>query len=751
MGYHYINSILRNTTFYDNMDGIVIIAQHTRTRVQNCVFRSNGNIAISFDDEDDFEMENSHIENHVIGISGTLGKAVLHNNTFLANKLAFDASGESLEISGNIFKSNDKAVRLGGENVVIINNKFQLNEVALSLSGTNVEISGNEFQYNDKAVSLAIENLLFDRNILHHNGQAIDFSGIYSIYGNFTNNLIYENASATLPVISLGNSHVNLTNNTLVENSGGDGTLIEIKNSDLAMTNCILWNENDGESDLFISVQSQDNDQKVLIVNSLISNPDLLENLDYYSDIIDADPAFVDPGNYDFHLSNSSPCINAGLTDTLAVFYPETDLEGNPRISDLFADIGAYEFTSGDILILEQPVSKITCTDIPAYLSTNAAGGVTAYQWQHNGLTIPQVTDRFLSVTHINAETAGTYNCLIAFGDSIVSTDTARLVKLLAPRIMIEEAAFDKCGLSDTMLTTSVIPEEFLEYQWYLNNLPIAGAQGNTLDLSFSQEGFKGMYQVKAENMCGIDSSEKIFIRIFPKPIVELNGPYYICDGDFQFLSPGNNFEYYRWSDGSDEWVLLATETGTYSVTVSNENGCLGQDSATVNVLSPPHVSLGGDTSIYINDMLMLDAGSGFDSYDWNTGFNGQVIEVEHSEPGTYTYWVSVEDENSCIGVDSISVTVDRNTLIPYSPFGTLLRIYPNPSQGILYLVPSEMFTGDIYLEIRKLNGELVYQEELSGLNPESSVELSLLHLLPGPYLLLLNKLPYGKLILLPD
>ena len=50
---------------------------------------------------------------------------------------------------------------------------------------------------------------------------------------------------------------------------------------------------------------------------------------------------FVDYVNNDFHLSATSPAIDAGVNTDLAV----TDLEGNPRSMGTSADAGAYEFT----------------------------------------------------------------------------------------------------------------------------------------------------------------------------------------------------------------------------------------------------------------------------------------------------------------------------------------------------------------------------------------------------------------------
>ncbi|HRY31560.1 MAG TPA: M6 family metalloprotease domain-containing protein [Bacteroidales bacterium] len=91
----------------------------------------------------------------------------------------------------------------------------------------------------------------------------------------------------------------------------------------------------------------------------------------------------------------------------------------------------------------------------------------------------------------------------------------------------------------------------------------------------------------------------------------------------------------------------------------SSLEGCLSgnpalSDTLTMTVYPLPQPELGNDTTIPFAGSIMLDAGQGYITYDWNTGQNTQTILVDT----TGLYAVTVTDANGCSNTDSRMVTV---------------------------------------------------------------------------------------------
>lgn len=92
--------------------------------------------------------------------------------------------------------------------------------------------------------------------------------------------------------------------------------------------------------------------------------------------------------------------------------------------------------------------------------------------------------------------------------------------------------------------------------------------------------------------------------------------------------------------------------TTTYFVEVT-DGSIVMEDQITITVLPLPDPDLGDDLAVCAGSTATLDAGSGFESYNWSTGETSQTIEVNQEG----IYWVDVTNESGCADRDSIAVT----------------------------------------------------------------------------------------------
>ncbi|MDI6735353.1 MAG: choice-of-anchor Q domain-containing protein [bacterium] len=194
------------------------------------------------------------------------------------------------------------------------------------------------------------------------------------------------------------NSSPQITNCTISGNSAGyHGGGIYYSSSSLTITNCTIsgnWAGYHGGGIYYSDLPSLPS-----VINSILWGDSPQEIYLYYSGSsinitysniqggwagegnINANPLFV--GGNDYHLTEVSPCINAGSNTAPGI--PSTDKDGNSRIVNGTVDMGAYEFQG-------TPTITIITASLPSgtvntyYQSTlTATGGTPPYTWSYSG------------------------------------------------------------------------------------------------------------------------------------------------------------------------------------------------------------------------------------------------------------------------------------------------------------------------------------------------------------------------------
>jgi len=127
----------------------------------------------------------------------------------------------------------------------------------------------------------------------------------------------------------------------------------------------------------------------------------------------------------------------------------------------------------------------------------------------------------------------------------------------------------------------------------------------------------------------------------------QIQGDRSYCAGSSTTLDPGV-FAQYEWSTGSMSRLLQVTSPGTYTVQVSDADGCTGSASVDITENPLPTFSILGPASFCEGQTSTLEVSpGGFSGYLWSTGQSTRQISI--SEPGTYA--VTVTDSNGCSSV----------------------------------------------------------------------------------------------------
>lgn len=134
--------------------------------------------------------------------------------------------------------------------------------------------------------------------------------------------------------------------------------------------------------------------------------------------------------------------------------------------------------------------------------------------------------------------------------------------------------------------------------------------------------------------------------------MIELGDPVEEC---FSYeIDPDHDGPFFIWSDGSTSPTLVVTESGVYTLTVTD--GCnQGVDSVEVTILgTAPPVEIGpADVIICAGEEYSISLDPDLETYTWNDGSN----DPEYSITTTGTYSVTLDD-GCAASTDEINVVV---------------------------------------------------------------------------------------------
>lgn len=258
----------------------------------------------------------------------------------------------------------------------------------------------------------------------------------------------------------------------------------------------------------------------------------------------------------------------------------------------------------------------------------DAGASWTSYLWSTSATT-----------QSITVSSSGTYICTVTDANGCTDTDTINVTIFTPPTVTL--------GPNQTQCGGSVMLDAGNPGASYLWN-----TSATTQQITVTST---GVYSVTVTDLNGCTASASVTVTINALPAVALGPDITQCGGSVN-LNAGNPGSGYLWSTAATTQQIMVNTSGSYSVVVTDVNGCSNADTINVTINALPIVNLGNDTTL-CGDSLILDAGNPGSNYAWNTSATTQQISVTVS--GVYS--VTVTDINGCSATDLINVNISQN------------------------------------------------------------------------------------------
>jgi hypothetical protein len=324
--------------------------------------------------------------------------------------------------------------------------------------------------------------------------------------------------------------------------------------------------------------------------------------------------------------------------------------------------------------------------------------------------------------------TANSYNWTLPSGWTGTSSNYSIATTAGASGVLSVSATYT-CGTSaPTTLSVNVVPAPFVGITSLQPNVICSGSSVNInvtggVNYTLDPGGISGtsplvdfpmvttVYTLTGENSAGCLSFNTATATIIVKttPTVTVNSGT-ICAGEtFSIVATGADYQYTY----SSTFPTISPPAGiyTYSVTGTNTNGCVSAPAiSNLTVTALPSVSLVANRQVIcLKEPVNLTAG-GATTYTWtNSTASGSLATFSPTTATIYT--VTGYNPEGCSKTATVQVLVNPCVGIDESSMGSLITVYPNPSNGefnIEIAIPSTLYVYNIL-------GQQVHMQELKA------------------------------------
>lgn len=237
----------------------------------------------------------------------------------------------------------------------------------------------------------------------------------------------------------------------------------------------------------------------------------------------------------------------------------------------------------------------------------------------------------------IQITNANTYSVTVTDNNGCTTTDSQTVI--MSPSSTHINGNPYLCDNQSTILYVS----ESGTYLWNTGE--------NTSSIIASQTGFYTV-TITLNNGCTSYASTTVLSAMLPTPTI--SGNTTLCQGQTTTLT-ANGGNSYTWSNGSTNNNINISQSGVYTVTATNVEGCSATAQVSVNINPLPTVTIAGNTTICAGNSTTLTA-SGADTYSWSTGDNTATVNINAF--GVYT--VTGTSSAGCSSTANVTVLVSQ-------------------------------------------------------------------------------------------
>ncbi len=377
-------------------------------------------------------------------------------------------------------------------------------------------------------------------------------------------------------------------------------------------------------------------------------------------------------------------------------------------------------------------VQGLTDPSAPATPTVSSSGATTFCSGGSVSLTSSSATGNqwFLNGTPISGATGQTYVAM-ASGDYTVNTTAGACTSSTSSSTTVTVNPNPSAPIVTTSGSTAICAGNsvILTSSQATGNLWSDGQM--TSSISVSTAGIYTVTYTDANGCSATTSGVEVTVNPLPSaPTISTSGPTTFCAGGSVDLI-SSNLTGNQWSTNATTNVITVSNSGNYTVTYTDGNGCSATSAPTsVSVNSTPTVTYFttlGTVCDYDSPFTLSGGNPAGGTYS-GTGVTGGQFNPSTAGFGNHTITYTYTDANGCVNSDDSDVLVDDCAAIDELA-ANVVTIFPNPTFGSVNIVSDNKVIETI--KIYDAAGRLVNQIVGNNVN---SITIDMIEFAEGVY-----------------